>query len=56
MQKIQKSLLTEAQAYATKFLASINEACTHFHAVNFCRKELRENGFNELREVYIHNI
>jgi aspartyl aminopeptidase len=32
-------------------LHAINESVTHFHAVNFCKKKLSEQGFTELKEV-----
>lgn len=45
MQKIQKTLLKEAQEYAGKFLTAINESVTSFHAVNYCKQRLSESGF-----------
>ena len=52
MQKIQKTLLIEAQQYANRFVNALNESITHFHAVNHCKEQLFVNGFTELKEMY----
>ncbi len=45
-----KHLLKEAQIYGLQYLPYIDQAVTHYHAVEVCKKKLLEAGFLELHE------
>jgi len=51
MQKITESLFRDAQKYAEHIICALNQSVTQYHAVNYCRTTLEQNGFKELREM-----
>ena len=48
---VTKALLAESIPYAKRIIAGINAAPSHFHAVNYCKDQLAQNGFTEIKEV-----
>jgi aspartyl aminopeptidase len=43
--------LKQGQEYARKILAGLNASPSHFHAVNYCKAQLKEAGFTEIKET-----
>ncbi len=48
---ITQALLSESKEYAREILIGLNASPSHFHAVNYCKQVLSNNGFTELKEV-----
>ena len=48
---VNKELFKEAKDYSQIIIKGLNASPSHFHAVTYCQKLLRENGFTELKEV-----
>jgi aspartyl aminopeptidase len=48
--KVTQALLAEGKEYSKRILVGLNASPSHFHAVNYCKDQLRENGFTELKE------
>ena len=44
-------MLSEARAYAREILIGLNASSSHFHAVNYCKSLLANNGFAEIKET-----
>lgn len=49
--KLTKALLDEGREYAKTIVEGLNASPSHFHAVNFCKQRLRDEGFIELKEI-----
>ena len=49
--KVTQELLTEAREYSREILIGLNAAVSHFHAVNYCKSLLANNGFTEIKET-----
>ncbi len=45
-----KIILQNSKKYAFQFIDGLNEAVTPFHAVNYCKSQLADNGFEEISE------
>lgn len=50
LKQSEDSLLKFSQKYAKSIVDGLNQSVTAFHAVDYCKKKLLDNGFNELRE------
>ena len=48
---LSKELLDQGRIYARKIIDGLNASPSHFHAVNYCKKQLSQNGFTELKET-----
>ena len=48
---VTQELLQVGKAYAQKIIEGLNNSPSHFHAVNYCKTQLKENGFIELKET-----
>ena len=48
---VTKALLNEAIPYAKKIIEGLNASQSHFHAVNYCKSQLKLNGFTEIKET-----
>ena len=44
------SILELGRKYAVDVIEGLNYSVTPFHAVDYCRRKLLENGFKELNE------
>ena len=44
-------MLEESRAYARKIVDGLNASIDHFHAVNYCKSQLKDAGFVELKEI-----
>jgi len=53
---VTKELLATGKEYAKKILAGLNASPSHFHAVNYCKEQLKENGFIEIKETEKWNL
>jgi len=49
--RINHALLNESREYAKKILEGLNASPSHFHAVNYCKSQLADAGFIELKET-----
>ena len=49
--KVTQALLTEAREYAREILIGLNASPSHFHAVNYCKNVLANEGFTEIKET-----
>jgi len=45
-------IIEYAKKYATQFIDGLNSSVTPFHAVEYFRSQLLENGFKEINEKY----
>lgn len=48
---VTQELLQVGKAYALKIIDGLNASPSHFHAVNYCKAQLKDNGFIELKET-----
>lgn len=48
---VTKELLKESQDYAKQILVGLNASVSHFHAVEYCKNQLAQNGFTEIKET-----
>ena len=48
---LSQALLTESREYAREILIGLNASPSHFHAVNYCKSLLAQNGFIEIKET-----
>jgi aspartyl aminopeptidase len=48
--KVTKELLQEAQPFAQKIVDGLNASPSHFHAVEYCKDQLKQAGFTQIRE------
>ena len=53
---ITSALLAESREYAREILIGLNASPSHFHAVNYCKSLLAQNGFAEIRETEQWNL
>ena len=51
-----QALLTESREYAREILVGLNASPSHFHAVNYCKSVLAQNGFEEIKETDQWNL
>ena len=51
-----QELLTTGKNYASKIIDGLNASPSHFHAVNYCKQQLNQNGFVELKETEKWNL
>lgn len=54
--EVTKQLMEQGKTYAQHILKALNESPSHFHAVNYCKRQLRENGFTEIKETEVWNL
>ena len=54
--QVTQALLGEAREYAREILIGLNASPSHFHAVNYCKNVLANNGFTELKETQKWNV
>ena len=47
---ITQELLAEGREYSREILIGLNASVSHFHAVEYCKNVLKNNGFIELKE------
>lgn len=52
MMKSKTELLEISKKFAREIVDGLNHSITPFHAVDYCRKQLTDNGFNEILEKY----
>jgi aspartyl aminopeptidase len=50
-QKISFQLLKQGREYSERVLKGLQAGISHFHAVEYMKAELKEQGFRELKEV-----
>ena len=50
MKTTSDSLLDLSKKFALEIVDGLNQSITPFHAVDYCRKKLIDNGFSELHE------
>ena len=55
-QKISFQLLKEGRDYSERVLNGLRAGVSHFHAVQYMKDQLAQNGFNELSEVDKWNL
>jgi aspartyl aminopeptidase len=48
---VTKELLDTGRAYASRIIEGLNASPSHFHAVNYCKQQLKDNGFIEIKET-----
>ena len=53
---ITPALLAESREYAREILIGLNASPSHFHAVNYCKNLLAQNGFIEIKETEQWNL
>ena len=53
---ITQALLSEAREYSIGILAGLNASPSHFHAVNYCKNLLAQEGFIEIKETEQWNL
>jgi len=53
---VTKELLDTGRAYAKRIIEGLNASPSHFHAVNYCKQQLKQNGFIEIKETQKWNI
>lgn len=49
-------MLHDGREYAKKIIHGLNASPSHFHAVNYCKEQLRNQGFVELKETGKWNL
>jgi aspartyl aminopeptidase len=54
--KVTKDLLIQGREYSERVLKGLTAGVSHFHAVQYMKNELKDNGFNEIREVDKWNL
>ena len=53
---VTKELLATSKDYAKKILLGLNASPSHFHAVNYCKQQLHDNGFQQITETEKWNL
>ena len=53
---ITPALLAESREYAREILIGLNASPSHFHAVNYCKNLLAQEGFIEIKETEQWNL
>lgn len=51
-----ESILEISKKFAKEIINGLNESVTPYHAVDYCRRKLTENGFLEICEKYNLNL
>jgi aspartyl aminopeptidase len=49
--KVSHALLKEGREYSERILKGLTAGVSHFHAVQYIKDELKNNGFNEIKEM-----
>ncbi len=53
LKSISNSLLENSRKFAKEIVEGLNQSVTPFHAVDYCKRKLKENNFTELNEKYL---